>query len=141
MLSFLIHLHLMHSHARQALFEVLWIFFPSLNWEVMLWQQETESKGWKDQVEFETWNLRHLNRFPIWKLTFSHARVFMMQTHKEAQHIVSCSISLFYHMADSNFLFLRSHLYKRRSRLIFFLQTLTMLSLSNISLRSILANL
>lgn len=45
--------------------------FSTLNGEVILWQKETESKGWKDQVDFETQNLQWLNIFPIWKLAFS----------------------------------------------------------------------
>lgn len=84
MFSFLIHLHLKHSHAREGLFEVLRISFLSpLNTEAMLWQQETESKGWKDQVEFETQNFQCLNRFQIWKLVFSQPQVFMILRNKE----------------------------------------------------------
>lgn len=56
--------------------------FSSLNWEVMLWQQERESKGWKDKVEFETQNLWGLNRFQIWKLAFSQPQC-TWQWHQE----------------------------------------------------------
>lgn len=65
---------------RNSIWSPMNLFSSLLNWEGMLWQQETESKAEQDQVEFETQNLQCLNRFQIWKLTLSHPWVYVIQT-------------------------------------------------------------